>query len=35
MNRRLHVYTNFALTVIAVALMAIVILLFTSRACVC
>lgn len=33
MSRRLHVYTNVILTVIAAVLIAIAILLFTSRAC--
>lgn len=33
MSSRLHFYTNVVLTVIAVALIAIAILLFTSRAC--
>jgi hypothetical protein len=33
MKRRLHVYTNIVLTVIAVVLIVIVIFLFTSRAC--
>ena len=35
MSRHAHIYTNIALTVIAVALIAIAILLFTSRACAC
>ena len=33
MSRALHVYTNVILTIIAVALMALVILFLTSSAC--
>ena len=35
MSRHAHIYTNVALTVIGAALIAIAILLFTSRACGC
>ena len=33
MNRTLHVYTNVILSIIAVALIALVVLFFTSSAC--
>jgi hypothetical protein len=35
MNKRLHVYTNIALTIIGAALIAIILILLSSKACAC